>query len=222
MSTMIEHFDNLSERGLKIIPLRSNSKAPLTRSWQKNWNYIKIREKFLQFPDSNIGLLLGDVIDVEGDDEYSNELLWNLIGDYPHPCYKSTRSVHHLFKTPNANLKLVKFREIEFRGHGHQSVLPPSQACGTKYSWICEDLLIPDMPKRLLKFFNKISGNPNKIKSGHLRTWCSICEEKFYLHKKRFDDELKLFQTIGYKWQCKKCRNIDLRPFVRVTRKHYV
>jgi hypothetical protein len=123
---ILAHFDALTKRGLKIIPLRENSKVPLCKAWNSDWDREVVRDKICQFPDANLGILLGDVVDVEGDSEDANRTILDLIGDYPHPCYFSTKSIHHLFLNPDPNLAHFRFKEIEFRGHGHQSVIPPS------------------------------------------------------------------------------------------------
>lgn len=218
MSVIIEHFDYLTEQGLKVIPLRVNSKAPMTKCWQKDWSLEKNRQKLQQFPDANIGILLGDVIDVEGDSESANNILADLIGNYPHPSYRSIRSVHHLFKTPDQDLRLLKEKEIEFRGHGHQSVLPPSQHLGIEYQWLTELFPIPEMPPRLLKFYLKLSGHEQSLPAGHIKVWCANCRKECFLHKKRFALELEVFKMLGSPWECQKCRVIDTRPMVRALR----
>ena len=215
MLTMIEHFDCLTEQGLKVIPLRQNSKVPIGKCWQKDWDLNKNRKRLQIFPDANIGLVLGEVIDVEGDSEHANDLLSNLIGDYPHPSYRSTRSVHHLFRTPDPDLRLVKHDQIEFRGHGHQSVLPPSQHFGVEYRWVTELFPVPEMPSKLLKFYEHLIGKRTKIKSEGIKVWCSVCRNECYLHQKRFQLELDAFKLFGSQWECQKCRSLDMRPIVR-------
>jgi hypothetical protein len=101
---ILAHFDALTKRGLKIIPLRENSKVPLCKAWNSDWDREVVRDKICQFPDANLGILLGDVVDVEGDSEDANRTILDLIGDYPHPCYFSTKSIHHLFLNPDPNL----------------------------------------------------------------------------------------------------------------------
>lgn len=218
MLTMAEHFESLTDLGLKPIPLRVNSKAPMTKCWQKNWDWKKNRDKFLRFPDANIGLLLGDVIDVEGDSDHSNRMLLDMIGDYPHPSYQSTRSIHHLFLTPDPELRIFKHKEIEFRGFGHQSVLPPSQHFGVEYRWISKLFPVPVMPEKLLRFFKQLRGEKQTIKPGNMRVWCSSCREECFLHQKRFQLELEGFKLLGSPWECQNCRTIDMRPIVRSLR----
>ena len=216
MPTLIEHFDHLTEHGLKVIPLRQNSKIPLTKGWQKEWNFAKSRNRLQVFPEANIGLLLGDIIDVEGDNDHANNLLMALIGDYPHPSYRSTRSVHHLFRTPDPDLRLLKHDQIEFRGHGHQSVLPPSQHYGVAYQWLNEVFPVPEMPSKLRRFYDNLANkNKTKIKAGGLKTWCANCREECYLNQKRFQLELEAFRLLGSSWECQKCRTLDMRPIVR-------
>jgi hypothetical protein len=216
---MIDHYDSLTERGLKVIPLRVNSKAPLCKGWQKDWDRQKSREKLRQFPDANIGLLLGDVVDVEGDSEHANRIILDLIGNYPHPAYRSTKSIHHLFLTPDPKLRLLKKQEIEFRGHGHQSVLPPSQHNGVEYSWLTEVFPVPPMPLRLHRFFESLRGSRwSKIKPGYMQVWCAACRSECCIHQKRFRLELEAFKLLGSSWECVHCRTLDLRPIVRLLR----
>ncbi|MEI7489635.1 MAG: hypothetical protein WCJ72_19895, partial [Chryseobacterium sp.] len=52
----------------------------------------------------------------------------------------------------------------------------------------------------------------------HMKIRCISCEKTKFLHKKRFEVELKAFQFLGQKWQCQECRNIDLRSVCRSIR----
>lgn len=217
MPTIIEHFDMLTECGLKIIPVRENSKAPLTKEWQKSWTWAESRERLGRFPDANIGLLLGDIIDVEGDSEHANKVLIDLIGDYPHPHYRSTKSIHHLFLSPDPELRILRFNNIEFRGFGHQSLLPPSKCLGTEYDWLSNKFPVPEMPDRLRRFYESRKGGSKEpaLKPGCLKTWCATCREERRLHQKRFNLELQAFKLLGSPWECQQCRTLDLRPIVR-------
>ena len=223
--TVLEHFDALTKHGIKVIPLRENSKAPMCKGWNRDWDRDMCRARLQRFPEANIGILLGDIVDVEGDNQESNRELLDLIGDYPHPTYHSNRSTHHLFQSPDNKLRLLKVGKLEFRGYGHQSVLPPSQCAGIEYKWLKEFRFpIPEMPKQLFIFYekNKLGfKHRNKIlvKPGHMQVWCSECREKCYLHKKRFKLELEAFQILGLYWQCWGCRLVDLRPACRLIRK---
>ena len=217
---IIDHFDALTNQGLKVIPLCENSKAPMCKGWNNNWNKDESREKLRVFPDANIGLLLGDVVDVEGDSRAANQQILDLIGDYPHPTYTSAKSIHHIFISPDKNLRLLRVGEIEFRGHGHQSMLPPSQMRGTRYMWLRSmKFPVPEMPEPLYIFYLKQKKQYNHLrKPGHLQVWCSQCEAKCFLHKKRFTLELEAFKLFGSRWECQSCRTVDLRPACRLIR----
>ena len=221
MAALLEHFDALTKFGIQVIPIRENSKVPRLKQWQKNWNMRRSRRVLQQYPYSNIGVLLGNIIDIEGDTPQANERINDLIGDYPHPCYKSRRSVHHLFLTPDPQLTIFKHEDIEFRGIGHQSVLPPSKHQGIEYKWLGQfHFPIPEVPEKLLKFYWKLQKTgKNNIKPGHMSCWCATCEKKCYMHKKRWNLEVRGFRMLGESWQCHKCRQHDMRPICRQLRR---
>jgi hypothetical protein len=211
----IDYFDSLVNQGLKVIPLHANSKIPIGKNW-RSWDKSRARKRCLQHPDANLGIVLGDIIDVEGDNESANNFLNDLIADYPHPVYASSRSLHHLFLTPDPKLKIFKFQKIEFRGHGHQSVLPPSEFYGITYRWLSTaQFPVPVMPARLLRFYNKINGLKDDIKPGHTIAYCAFCGKKCFLHHKRWLLELNVFQKLGMPWTCRSCRTMDIRPVCR-------
>ena len=220
MPTVLDHFDVLTARGLRVIPLRENSKVPMCKGWSREWDRDKARAKLEIFPDANIGLLLGDIIDVEGDSEEANRLIHGLIGDYPHPSYQSVRSVHHLFVTPDPKLRIVRVGDVEFRGHGHQSVLPPSSHFGFRYHWLKNFRFPPpEMPDRLRIFYERHTrGTADCRKPGHMRVWCCECQETVWIHGKRFYDELAVFKLLDQKWSCHQCRTLDLRSACRMLR----
>ena len=218
MSAILDHFDALTSKGLKIIPLRENSKAPLCKGWPNHWDQRLIREKLQVFPKSNIGLLLGEIIDVEGDDAQANQTITNLIGDYPHPMYSSTKSIHHLFLSPDPRLRIFKKGAIEFRGYGHQSVLPPSSHNGVEYKWLSGFRFpVPEMPQQLYIFYLKHKLGQN-LKPNHVSVWCSECGKKHFLHRKRFNLELQVFRMLESNWQCHACRPLDIRRACRLVR----
>lgn len=221
MSRVIKHFDILTEHGLKIIPLRPLTKIPISKGWT-DWNRDQARYILERVPNANIGLLLGDIIDVEGDSKEANDKIIDLIGDYNHPTYASTKSIHHLFINPEPNLTVIKYKQMEFRANRHQSVLPPSTLeNGVNYNWLTKlTFPIPPMPDRLLGFFRSLKIDyKNKTKPGHMKITCFQCREKKYIHQKRFQLELIAFNKIKLHWLCHNCRKVDLRETCRLIRK---
>ncbi|MFX6202006.1 bifunctional DNA primase/polymerase, partial [Acinetobacter baumannii] len=75
-------------------------------AWNENWEEDQARNYFRRHPDCNIGLLLGDIVDVEGDTAEANYRLSRIVAGYPHPMYSSNRSVHHLFVNPDPQLSI--------------------------------------------------------------------------------------------------------------------
>lgn len=214
MHKTLRHFDLLVSQGLQVIPLWKNTKVPMLDEWTKRrWEKNAMRRILERSPDANLGVLLGNIIDVEGDSPEANDTVTRLIGDYPHPCYKSTKSIHHLFLTPDKSLRRIVFQDIEFRGFGHQSVLPPSIVNDIQYRWLDSvKFPVPPMPDRLLSFYRRLTTKKkNLIKPGHMKIACVKCRKTKFLHKKRFYLELAAFKEQGLRWSCHECRTVDLR-----------
>jgi hypothetical protein len=218
--SVLQQYDIYCEHGFKVIPLIEGMKRPMCKDWTKydpDFNRMMIRKH----PKCNLGLLLGEIVDVEGDTQHANELIDQLVGDYPHPVYISAKSRHHLFLNPFPGFRILKFEGIEFRADRHQSVMPPSTVKGVQYTWENGCWLdgIPKIPERLLAFFTKIKDKKHVVKPGHMRLYCGKCQEPCFIHKKRFDLELELFKQVKQKWQCHDCREFDLRESCRSLRK---
>lgn len=166
MQTFIADFvEAYINQGLKPIPLHHSSKRPIGAGWNQEWSADRCREGFYVYPNANIGILLGDVVDVEGDDEFANDLLTSLIGTYPHPTWRSSKSVHHLFQSPDPDLTRIVYKNIEFRGRGHQSVVPPSFVAetGARYQWLnTTKFPVPAMPEPLLDYYQNLPRKQQK------------------------------------------------------------
>lgn len=212
---IIDYFDIYTNQlGWKIIPVHPYSKNPIIKKWNKNYNKEKAREIVSMIPNCNLGLLLGDIIDVEGDSPQANERLSNLTKNYPHPTYQSKKSTHHLFLSPDPNLTRISFQDIEFRGNLHQSLIPPS----TNYTWISL-VKIPKLPDSLLKLYNK-----NKKNSSPSKEWetpyCNNCGKYSRpIRQERFKIECFAFKQKNLPWQCHKCRD-DIRYLCKKIKKY--
>lgn len=227
MHKTLRHFDALTAQGLRIIPLRPLSKIPVSKGWV-NWNKELCRDMLVKNPEYNIGLLLGEIIDVEGDSKEANDKISELIGDYQHPSYASTKSIHHLFINPDQQLTILKHQDIEFRASRHQSVLPPSVLENTtSYRWLAPiQFPIPPMPDRLLQFFLDMKRwkleSKTAVKPGHVGLHCYLCKKECFLHRKRFTLEVIAFKELGMRWTCHNCRKVDVRSACRRIRSETV
>lgn len=224
---IVDLFDSYVKCGFKPLPLHPGTKIPVVSDWQLNWSAQKYRSLFVSTPKANIGVLLGDIIDVEGDDKLANEVIFEMVRNVPHPMFKSSKSVHHLFISPDPSITICKVGAIEFRGHRHQSVIPPSiHKSGVEYKWLKDSSFPPPpMPQRMIDFLyehrKKIHRSKPKVagkKSGHTLTICTNCKSKNFLHKKRLVLEVRAFRGLGLKWQCQGCRKIDVRQLCREIR----
>jgi Bifunctional DNA primase/polymerase, N-terminal len=226
---ILEYFNGYVRAGLRPIALYPGSKVPVGKDWNRRWDENYWRNYLVAYPDSNIGLLLGKYVDVEGDTDLANRQLEILIGDYPHPTFHSSKSTHHLFLNPDPKLTGSFFNDLEFRAYGLQSVLPPStHPDGTHYQWMsgCK-FPPPPMPPALAEYYWVNRPTPKQhgkrgLKAGHVHPWCSICRKRCYIHEKRFQLECQAFAEIGYKWQCHACRECDVREACRRLRKSQV
>ena len=195
--------------GYQPILLNYNSKAPIFFKWQKNYNYKVYLPLLENGKKYNLGLLLGKTIDIEGDSEEANIILNNNFLNVNHPIYKSKKSYHHLFKNSYRNISRIQNNNIEIRGYGHQSVVPPSNVDSEKdYVWI-EDLVpykdLAEIPDYFAKQYNLETLkriNKNKLKSTDKSViWCKQCSSKFYLNRILITNIL----AKNTKWVCKNC-----------------
>ena len=212
-------FDLYVRHGLKVIPLLPLSKKPFFDGWQDASLYDPERcRRFLEGrADYNLGLLLGDIVDVEGVSQEANAFLETLIGDTPHPKYRSSKSVHHLFLTPDPKLTRFVTGKIEFRGHRHQSVLPPSRhEDGTEYQWLQGTKFpIPPMPDRLLAFYRSKVEKASKPSGDYVKEKGPACGRGTEVHRDRLKLERRASVMLGVRWECRRCRQVDLRPTCR-------
>jgi len=210
---LLSFFDEYTSLGWEIIPIIPKSKIPFMKGWNVDYNKDYIRKYLSSHTEFNIGLRLGSVIDVEADTPQANKLLESLIpNDYEHPQYRSQKSVHHLFLTPSKSLTKVIIHGIEFRGHNHQSLLPPSITSGGEYTWIDNaQFSVPPLPDSLVKLYNRYTK-----KSDLKEPICNTCGKKSRpIHNKRYAKELLAFKSIGERWNCHKCRKSDVRAICR-------
>lgn len=213
-------YDNYVGQGIQPIPLYPQSKAPFMKKWNIFWDEEYVRSILAKKRNSNIGIKLGSIMDVEGDTPSANRRLLRITKNCPHPMYSSSKSIHHLFLNPNPSAGILKFEGIEFRGKNCQSVLPPSHhSNGEKYIWLPQSRFpIPKMPKSVLELF-KLAQRASDKKPGSKEINCHNCNYDFSLHYKRLRLEVKAFRILKQKWQCHKCRTVDIRPLCRVIRK---
>lgn len=228
---MLKYFDGYVNCGFKPIAMYLGTKKPVSEKWNDNWSASKWRGYFATEEQKyNMGILLGDVVDVEADNEEANEFLNRLVGNAPHPAYQSSRSTHHLFLNPDPELRFSSFHGIEFRGHKVCSVFPPSiHESGVRYKFLKESTFkLSPMPEELLEFY--FQNKPVKLKSnfrpkpntkpGHTKTICKFCNCPKYRAKKRLVLEVKVFsEYFGTPWQCEDCRKVDVRELCRTMRK---
>lgn len=217
-ASLINHFDSYVAAGWRVVPVHPRTKRPVGQ-WAGRYRPDHARRYLTRNPGCNLGLLLGDgIVDVEGDTPEANRVIERATAGTPHPSYRSSKSTHHLFQCPDSHLRLVKFEGIEFRGDRHLSVLPPSRhSSGAGYEWVVgPTVAIPQMPLPLLRLYAEHAPPPpSKPRPGCERPLCGRCGEGFEVDRERFALEVQAFRKHGQRWECHRCRRIDVRDICR-------
>lgn len=223
MATKAQWFELYNQAGFRPIAVYKKTKIPVGEKWNCDWTADKWRPLFVR-DIYDMGILLGDIVDVEGDTEESNELLQRMTESTPHPMFRSSKSTHHLFLNPDPTLTRKVFNGMEFRAYRHQSVVPPSlHEDGSKYGWLIgSKFIVPKIPDELLRYYelhkSKCRKKSQKLRDGSTQISCKKCQSKFFVHKKRLLLEIKAFQEHAMPWMCHKCREIDIRHSCRKIR----
>lgn len=208
----IEHFYEYRQLNWKVIPIYPNTKIPIFNKWNTNYSFDNVIRCVEKYPQCNLGILLGEIVDIEGDSDRANNILNKLTEKIPHPRYKSYKSVHHLFLNKDKNLTARRFNNIEFRAYKHQSILPPStHTNGVAYEWVDDVQILPVLPNSLISLYKQ----KKKLKNSHTRYKCDICKKLNIVHKKRLLLEIEAFSKFGCVWQCQICREIDVRKICK-------
>jgi hypothetical protein len=228
----LQIFQGYRNLGYQIIPLHFGRKSPVLNNWNRKYDHELI-ETYFRNSDAkvNFGILLGDIVDVEGDSIQANQQLSDLFSKITHPIYQSAKSLHHLFRNPHTKLTRVACEGIELRAYRHQSAIPPStHKDGMRYKWLTKLMHVDDipvLPEFVNDFLNKIRISAikkkykNKVKPGHVQAICDKCSTHVFMHSKRFKLEIAIFKDHGEKWKCKTCRKFDLRQVIKNYKKHF-
>ena len=222
----LKYFDAYVTAGFKPIALSPYTKKPIEANWNKKWSVRRWR-KYFENDMYNIGILLGNVIDVEADCERSNKILDDLIQNHQHIKFHSFRSTHHLFLNDDHKFRFLKVNGIEFRGYGLHSVVPPSwHQNGFQYKFASDNYFkLNYMPESLQKIFhdhisnklnsNKYASKDNIVYKNNCKTICKQCGEKSFINRKRLICEVKIFSNMNTTWLCHKCRKCSITKSVR-------
>jgi hypothetical protein len=228
MNGYLEFFDEYVFKGLMPIAVFTGTKQPAEKAWNKNWCSGHWRKFFLK-DGYEMGFLWNNgMIDVETDNEESNQFLNKLIGNVDRPIYKSHRSYHNIFLTPNKELTKVnlygkKGEKIEIFGRRTFSMAPPSRHTeqGVYYKFINDFWPPPPCPNGIKALYFQQKKIVLKEKDKTL-TNCQDCKKSVCVHKSRLSLEMKVFLSKGLGWKCISCRknySIDVKKERRVLRR---
>ncbi len=223
--TNLEIFNFYHSLGYQPIPLFYKTKTPIYKNWNSNYNYESILEYVAQQKQLNFGILLGNIIDIEGDCADSNKIIDDLLHDVKHPCFMSAKSKHHLFRSNIKSLTRIVVDNVEFRGHKHQSVVPPSKhEDGYEYKWLTEIFnisSIPYLPQTIESYIiSKLKPDAQDkkkklLKPNHTSIKCNECKKSILISRIRLNKELHFLQKEKTAWACNKCRTFDLRKIIK-------
>lgn len=157
---MINHALALTQRGMRVFPLRHNDKRPLIKDWQSRAtnDHATIEELWRQNPQANIGVATGNgimVIDIDvkhGDGFLSLAQCEAKLGPLPATLTVGTTTggEHRYFSLPqgidlrNTHDKLAPY--IDTRGSGGYVAAPGSAIEGKPYT-ITRDLALAELPR---------------------------------------------------------------------------
>jgi hypothetical protein len=228
MNDYLNYFDEYVCKGLMPIAVYRMTKQPVGKGWNKNWAASHWRKFFLE-EKYELGLLWNNnMIDVETDNEESNEFLNRLIGDIDRPIFKSNRSYHNIFLTPHDKLKKANLfgkngEKIEIFGKKTFTMAPPSRHSENKVNYYFLNDIWPPPPCpngiKALYFQQKKVIIKNKEKT---ITICGDCGLESCVHKSRLSLEVKIFLKHNLSWKCVRCRkkyNLDIKNERRSLRK---
>ena len=97
---ILNFFDKYVAAGLRPIAVYCDTKKPIIAGWNENWTIERWRPYF-ENGNYNMGILLGNIVDVEGDTEEANDLLERMIDGALRPKFRSSKSIHNLFINPD-------------------------------------------------------------------------------------------------------------------------
>lgn len=227
------------KNGIKPIPIHEADKKPLIKNWVDGWNYSRVMKIISHHPFCNLGIGLGNIIDIEADSIVGNNILSGLFKKVPTLSFTSSRSRHYIFINPGFQFNKKDLGGIEIRAYRHLTVIPPSiHISGERYKWTDNgSASINILPDKLYRFFESASGeqlffNKNRrysleeledlnlpynydLKRKHRKVQCPSCGQICYYHKKRLAKERLAFQRVNRVWVCKECREIDVRPLCK-------
>lgn len=213
MNDYLDFFDEYVFKKLMPIAVYPGTKQPVEKGWNKNWCARHWRKFFLKEENYEIGLLWNnDMIDIETDNEESNRFLNKLIGNVERPIYRSHRSYHNIFLTPNKNLKKVNLygkrgEKIEIFGKKTFTMAPPSKHLeqGVRYQFINDVWPPPPCPNGIKSLYFQQKKIVIK-KDDKTMSRCQDCGREFCLHKSRLILEMKVFLKYSLGWKCVACR----------------
>jgi hypothetical protein len=215
-------FRTYLDLGYQPILLFPKTKQPILKDWNKKYDSAPYFEILKQRKNFNLGLLLGELLDIEGDNKTANYFLNNLFKDIIHPTFSSYKSTHHLFRSRN-NSYFTRFVNsgIEIRSHQHQSVAPPSKHAEMDYvyTWTSPPTHIFEIPvlTEELEFkIKRFCGLGSTItKPNQQEVWCGICTKKCFCNKIRLEKEINYFKSMNLKWTCHKCRPKSTKEIIK-------
>lgn len=165
---------NFAKKGIKVIPLHSNTKIPILKDWTNRGtlNDLQILDWHQKHDDCNFGLLTGDnlvVLDVDNKNNKEGSKVLEALGDFSNTFTVSTASggLHYYFKTKE-NLKSRNFGNgLEIKSLGSQVLAPCSIINNVEYK-ILNDTEFAEFPMCLYEAFKSSKNTDSKDYSNNI------------------------------------------------------
>lgn len=176
--TRIEQALSYAHQGIRVIPLRPNSKEPILNDWpnQASADGNQVHQWFETYPDCNYGLLMGEgivVIDVDNkkgkDGNQSLEELRSS-GEIPQTlCVATPNNGRHYYLKSDQELQTRHpwFEGIDFQASRSYVVGPGSAIDEREYLIVSETRDIAPVPDWLIEELQAPKGKNAKVLSTH-------------------------------------------------------
>lgn len=184
---------NLSRKGMSVIPLHAKKKTPAVTEWTTFQSAIASPHKLIEWfanDPRNLGLVTGAVSNVVVLDVDQLEGLQTIEPLPLTPTVITGKGKHYYFRHPGFDVKNIKLEGLgDVRGDGGYVVTAPSiHENGKRYAWeVGPDTPLAELPKWLLEKLQPKevpqAGTSDGVTTAYGKPWFSDVEELACAHE---------------------------------------